>query len=64
MEDNLEYKHLKQEKRRLQIFLHEYQNDFYAKNGRKVQHREDREPIEQEYDKYRVLSTFYRFLPF
>jgi hypothetical protein len=56
VDNNAEYKHLKQEKRRLQIFLHEYQNDFIAKHGRKVQTREDREPAQHEYERYRVHS--------
>ena len=47
---------MKQEKRRLQIFLHDYQNEFFAKYGRKVQTREDREPAQHEYERYKVIK--------
>ena len=56
LEFNKEYKSLKAEKRRLQIFLHEYQNDFTMKYGRKVQHKEDRYAVQDEYERYRQIK--------
>eukprot|EP01119_Soliformovum_irregulare_P024041 TRINITY_DN8538_c0_g1_i1.p1 TRINITY_DN8538_c0_g1~~TRINITY_DN8538_c0_g1_i1.p1 ORF type:complete len:582 (+),score=81.17 TRINITY_DN8538_c0_g1_i1:51-1796(+) len=48
---------LKAEKRKLQLRLHEFQNEFVVKHGRKVSSREDRLPIQQEYERYRQLRT-------
>ncbi|PRP85552.1 hypothetical protein PROFUN_06784 [Planoprotostelium fungivorum] len=50
------YKALRYEKRKLQIFLHEYQNEFFQKNNRKVSTREDRQPVWNEYDRYRQVK--------
>jgi hypothetical protein len=50
-----EYKSLKKEKRKLQILLHEFQNNFVEKTSRKVSTKEDRKPIQKEYDRYQVL---------
>ena len=43
------------EKRELQKKLHRFQNEFFAKNGRKVKYRSDRAPMEKEYERYRFL---------
>ncbi|PRP81374.1 hypothetical protein PROFUN_11061 [Planoprotostelium fungivorum] len=47
------FRQLKLEKRRIQMFLHKYQNEFETKNGRKMSTREDRAPIQVEYDRYK-----------
>lgn len=49
-------KALKKEKRQLQLFLHKYQEEFIARNGRKVQYLEDRLPVQREYDRYKELK--------
>lgn len=54
---NQDYLTLRAEKRRLQVKLHEYQNEFVAKTGRKVQSREDRLPVQREYERYRELRV-------
>jgi hypothetical protein len=51
------YDSLKAEKKRLQVFLHEFQKDFMEKHGRKVQSREDRFTVQAEYDRYKVRET-------
>eukprot|EP00026_Physarum_polycephalum_P020409 Phypoly_transcript_22971.p2 GENE.Phypoly_transcript_22971~~Phypoly_transcript_22971.p2 ORF type:complete len:120 (+),score=27.66 Phypoly_transcript_22971:131-490(+) len=51
------YKSLKTEKKQLQIMLHQYQNDFVKKHGRKVQFVEDREPVRVEYERYKDLKA-------
>lgn len=50
----LTYSSLKTEKKKLQIFLHEYQNEFIQAHGRKVSTREDRLPVQSQYDRYKV----------
>eukprot|EP01096_Ripella_sp_DP13-Kostka_P012890 TRINITY_DN5474_c0_g1_i2.p1 TRINITY_DN5474_c0_g1~~TRINITY_DN5474_c0_g1_i2.p1 ORF type:complete len:522 (+),score=188.24 TRINITY_DN5474_c0_g1_i2:231-1796(+) len=47
---------LRKEKRQLQLFLHKYQEEFIARNGRKVQYLEDRLPVQREYDRYKELK--------
>lgn len=58
LEDNAEYIALKKEKRRLQCFLHQFQSEFISKNGRKVQYVQDRQPVQKEYDEYKVKLYF------
>lgn len=62
LEDNPEYIELKKEKRRLQCLLHKYQEDFIVKYGRKVQYLQDREPVQEEYEAYKVLYLYTYFL--
>ena len=54
LDDNAEYLELKKEKRRLQCLLHKYQEDFINKYGRNVQYLQDREPVQKEYEAYKV----------
>eukprot|EP00761_Pharyngomonas_kirbyi_P000919 gb/GECH01000920.1/.p1 GENE.gb/GECH01000920.1/~~gb/GECH01000920.1/.p1 ORF type:complete len:682 (+),score=206.72 gb/GECH01000920.1/:1-2046(+) len=51
------YKALKAYKRSLWVKLHDFQEEFEAKNGRKVMYRSDREPMEQEYTVYKKLRS-------
>lgn len=51
-----QYQELKAEKRKLQIFLHEFQNTFVQSHGRKVETREDRKPVQKEYNRYQELK--------
>ncbi|KAJ3115503.1 hypothetical protein HDU96_000537 [Phlyctochytrium bullatum] len=46
---------LRQEKKRLQIFLHKYQDDFKKKYGKAISTAEDRAPILSEYKRYKEL---------
>eukprot|EP01094_Clydonella_sp_ATCC50884_P014334 TRINITY_DN2471_c6_g1_i1.p1 TRINITY_DN2471_c6_g1~~TRINITY_DN2471_c6_g1_i1.p1 ORF type:complete len:629 (+),score=207.09 TRINITY_DN2471_c6_g1_i1:355-2241(+) len=55
--DAKKYKALKKEKRKLQLKLHEYQNEFFKKHGRKVQYLEDRLPVQEEYERYKELKS-------
>ncbi|KAJ3124874.1 hypothetical protein HK098_000812 [Nowakowskiella sp. JEL0407] len=48
---------LKQEKKRLQIFLQEYQQSFYNQNGRNMVSKEERSPVEVEYNRYKFLKN-------
>ena len=48
---------MKKEKRKLQLKLHEYQNEFQKKHGRKVQYLEDRLPVQEEYERYKELKA-------
>lgn len=57
LDSSAEYKALKKQKRELQCLLHRFQEDFVAQHGRKVQHAEDRAPIQKEYDTYRDLKN-------
>jgi len=57
LQNNAEYKALKKQKRELQCLLHRFQEDFVMEHGRKVQHAEDRAPIQKEYDAYRDLKS-------
>ena len=54
LEENAEYMKIKREKRQLQCYLHQYQANFMKQHGRKVQYVQDREPVQNEYDRYRV----------
>lgn len=45
---------LSEEKRRLQIILHEYQTQFLADTGRAAQSPTDWEPVKKEYKQYKV----------
>jgi hypothetical protein len=47
---------MKREKRKLQLQLHQYQNEFVAQHGRKVQYLEDRLPVQKEYERYKVCA--------
>eukprot|EP00001_Collodictyon_triciliatum_P079747 14111_5 len=56
LEANETYKKLKAEKRTLQVKLHNYQDEFYKKNGRKVKFVVD-QPIKEEYIRYKNLKA-------
>lgn len=56
LDTNSEYAKLKAEKRSLQLKLIEYQDAFLLKNGRKVKSTTDKEPMRDEYERYRVLK--------
>ncbi|KAJ3381393.1 hypothetical protein HDU84_005139 [Entophlyctis sp. JEL0112] len=53
--DNERYALLRHEKKTLQILLHNFQNDFMKKNGRKVKTFEDRIPVQAEYARYKEI---------
>jgi hypothetical protein len=57
LEANEEYKKLKEEKRSLQRYLHQYQMNFIAKNRRRMQYLQDREPVKKEYNEYKVVCA-------
>eukprot|EP00698_Gefionella_okellyi_P012193 TRINITY_DN3264_c0_g1_i2.p1 TRINITY_DN3264_c0_g1~~TRINITY_DN3264_c0_g1_i2.p1 ORF type:complete len:378 (+),score=90.37 TRINITY_DN3264_c0_g1_i2:790-1923(+) len=48
---------LKAEKRALQVKLTEFQKEFVRKTGRKVKYREDRLPMEEEYQRYKAIKS-------
>lgn len=48
---------LKREKLSLQKALHKFQEEFVAKNGRKVQYKADRLPMEKQYARYKFLKS-------
>jgi hypothetical protein len=52
-----EFVSLRSEKRTLQRQLHEYQDEFQKRYGRKVQYRADRFPMEKEYERYKFLRA-------
>eukprot|EP01113_Clastostelium_recurvatum_P045421 TRINITY_DN7803_c0_g1_i3.p1 TRINITY_DN7803_c0_g1~~TRINITY_DN7803_c0_g1_i3.p1 ORF type:complete len:923 (-),score=232.41 TRINITY_DN7803_c0_g1_i3:31-2799(-) len=51
------YRSLRAEKKQIQIALHQYQNDFVSRTGRRVQYIEDRLPVKLEYDRYKELKV-------
>ena len=55
---------LKNEKRQLQIYLHQYQANFIKQHGRRVQFVQDREPVQKEYDRYRVCFLILPYLTY
>jgi len=57
LEENLDYKLLKKEKRQLQLQLHQYQSDFLKNNGRPIKYVEDRVPVQKQYDRYKELKA-------
>eukprot|EP00656_Telonema_subtile_P026367 TRINITY_DN28341_c0_g1_i2.p1 TRINITY_DN28341_c0_g1~~TRINITY_DN28341_c0_g1_i2.p1 ORF type:complete len:323 (+),score=103.56 TRINITY_DN28341_c0_g1_i2:72-1040(+) len=52
-----QYATAKAQKRQLQQRLHQYENDFYKKHGRKMKHHEDIAPVQAEYAEYKKLKT-------
>ncbi len=56
LETDSHYVALRAEKKRLQVVLHNYQNQFLQQHGRKVQSKVDREPLQREYQRYKVLT--------
>src|SRR3990167_1289442 len=58
LDENPEYLKIKREKRQLQCYLHQYQANFMKQHGRKVQYVQDREPVQGEYERYRVCIPF------
>jgi len=55
--EELSYEELKKEKRSLQYRLHQYQQTFEQRYGRKVQFLEDRLPVQREYSRYKELKA-------
>eukprot|EP00033_Pygsuia_biforma_P005032 GCRY01005524.1.p1 GENE.GCRY01005524.1~~GCRY01005524.1.p1 ORF type:complete len:277 (-),score=97.65 GCRY01005524.1:93-923(-) len=51
-----EYSALRAEKRRLQVHLLTYEKNFQKKNGRKMRTREDRAPIQLDYERYKAIK--------
>lgn len=47
---------LRGEKKRLQLFLRDYEKAFEAREGRKVQYVRDIEPVLAQYQRYKVLK--------
>eukprot|EP01114_Cavostelium_apophysatum_P000342 TRINITY_DN10324_c0_g1_i1.p1 TRINITY_DN10324_c0_g1~~TRINITY_DN10324_c0_g1_i1.p1 ORF type:complete len:652 (+),score=107.70 TRINITY_DN10324_c0_g1_i1:201-2156(+) len=55
-DSDYQFKLLKNEKRRLQVLLHDYQQSFVSENRRPVQTKEDRAPVQKQYERYRELK--------
>lgn len=55
--NNAQYRELRREKRVLQAKLQKYQQEFVSHHGRKVKYRADRLPVEQEYERYKVVKS-------
>ncbi|KAL0480086.1 gacJJ [Acrasis kona] len=51
-----EYHRAKKRKHELKKKLHQYQDDFLKKNGRKINSKLDRKPIEKELEEYKKLK--------
>ncbi|KAJ3248825.1 hypothetical protein HDU77_008010 [Chytriomyces hyalinus] len=49
------YAILRHEKKMLQLQLHNYQNEFIKRTGRRVKTAEDRAPVQGEYQRYKEL---------
>jgi hypothetical protein len=50
------YNELRQEKKELQILLHQFNAKFETDNKRKVKYEGDYNPVRAEYQRYKVLS--------
>ncbi|ESP03871.1 hypothetical protein LOTGIDRAFT_110353 [Lottia gigantea] len=51
----------KTDKRKMRRQLREFEDDFFEENGRKVQ-KEDRTPLQEEYDQYKQIKARLRLL--
>ncbi|KAL2913628.1 Protein fam13b [Polyrhizophydium stewartii] len=53
--DDVRYKTMRQEKKQLQVRLHQYLTEFQKENGRMAQTPEDWAPVRAEYKQYKIL---------